>query len=146
MPTIQLVLDPTTYAELAYLAGVMQRRKADVALDLLKEAVSQKHNEYLNKPANTKVMLSTPVQHPTIRRGRSGQAVLYKGSDPRLQNGKTYKNYAEVLRIVQPDLARLHPDGLLYNRETRHGDKAENILKHNEPSVYKNLVRQQRLP
>lgn len=143
MPTIQIVLDQKTYAELAYLAGIMQRRKADIAMDLLKEAVSLKHREFISKPEiNIKMNLPSAIQPTTIRRGRTGQAILYKGSDSRLRNGRIYKNYVEVLGILRPDLAKLHPDGLLYNSKTHHGDKAESILKRHTPEIYKDLVRQ----
>ena len=80
---------------------------------------------------------------PQIPLGRRGtrDKVLYTGSESRLQSGKIYKSFAEVLRKVRPDLSKLWPDGKLYNAKTHGGDKAENILKRYEPNIYKELVR-----
>ncbi len=138
MPTIQLVLDRETSARLAFLAERMGKRKVNVAIDLLKRAVFQQYNDLANGGA----MTQTPVQSPPATPKSRSQAVLYTGSDSRLQSGKIYTSFAEVLRIVRPELAKLWPDGKLYNAKTHGGDKAENILKRYEPSVYKDLVRQ----
>ena len=132
MPTIQLVLDRETSARLAFLAELKRKRKVDIAIDLLKGAVFQQYNEMVD----TKAMLKMPPQTPSARRGTRGQPILYNGSDPRLQNGKIYTSFAEVLRVVRQDL-----EPLLYNAKRHTGDKAENILKHYEPGVYKDLSR-----
>ena len=137
MTTIQLVLDRETSARLAFLAEQMGKRKGDVAIDLLKRVVYQQYNDLENGGAT----LQAPVQHPPAPPRPRSQAVLYTGSDSRLENGKIYKSFADVLRIVRPDLAKLYPDGKLYNRKTHGGDKAENILKHYETIVYKGLSR-----
>ncbi len=137
MPTIQLVLDRETSARLAFLAEQMGKRKVDVAVDLLKRAVYQQYNDLGNGGATLQALVQNPPAPPRPR----SQAVLYTGSDSRLQSGKIYASFAEVLRIVRPDLAKLWPDGKLYNAKTHGGDKAENILKHYEPSVYKGLFR-----
>ncbi len=61
----------------------------------------------------------------------------YTGNDPRLESGKLYQSYAQVLRKVRPDL-----ENLLYNAKAHRGDKAENILKKYEPNIYKGLIRE----
>ena len=137
MVTIQLPLDPETSARLAFLAEHRGERKADVAVDLLKKAVYKAFNDLFNGGAT----LQAPLQHPPAPPRPRSQAVLYTGSDSRLQSGEIYASFAEVLRKVRPDLAKSWPDGKLYNAKTHGGDKAENILKHYEPSVYKGLSR-----
>ena len=140
MVTIQLPLDPETSARLAFLAELWEQRKVEVALTLLRDSVSQKFNEHYNKKVNTKTTLRMSPQTPLGRRGTRSQ-ILYTGSDSRLQSGKIYKSFADVLRIVRPDLAKLWPDGKLYSAKAGGGDKAENILKRYEPSIYKDLSR-----
>ena len=140
MVTIQLPLDPETSAQLAFLAELWEQRKVEVALYLLKDSVFQKFNEYYNEKTNTKTTLKMPLQTLLGRRGTRDQ-VIYTGSDPRLQSGETYKSFADVLRIVRPDLAKLYPDGKLYNAKTHGGDKAENILRRYVPDIYKDLSR-----
>ena len=137
MPTIQLVLDRETSARLAFLAEWMSKRKVDVAIDLLEQAVFQQYNDL----ANSGVPPQTPIQNLVAPPTTRGQAVLYAGSDPRLQSGKTYMSFAEVLRIVRPDLAKHWPDGKLFSNKTHGGDKAENILRQDVPDIYKDLSR-----
>ena len=141
MVTIQLPLDPETSAQLAFLAELREQRKVEVALDLLKDSVSQKFNEHYNEMADTKTTLQALLKTPPGRRGTRGQPVLYTGSDPRLQSGETYTSYAEVLRIARPDLAKQWPEGKLYRAKTHGGDKAENILRQDVPDIYKDLSR-----
>jgi hypothetical protein len=143
MATIQIVIDPSTDAELAYLAGLAQKRKADIARDLLTEAISHKFEQSRQegKPIFSGTTGQTQSQAPSVFPGRRGHQVLYTGSDPRLQSGQTYSSYAEILRMVRPDLAKLWPDGKLYNAKAHGGDNAESILERNEPGIYKDLVR-----
>ncbi len=131
MPTIQLPLGPDDYGKLSYLAGRTGKRKVDVAVYLLRKAVSQ---EFDNEVASQK---STPKPPPVS----AGRGVKYNGSDPRLKAGGIYKNYAEVLRIVRPDLAKLWPEGKLYNPKAHGGDNAESILQRYEPGIHKDLSR-----
>ena len=140
MVTIQLPLDSETSAQLAFLAELQGQRKVDVALYLLKDSVFQKFNEYYNEKTNTTTILKMPLRTTIGRQGMRDQ-VLYTGSDSRLKNGEIYKSFAEVLRIVRPDLAKLWPDGKLYNAKTHGGDKAENILKRYELGIYEGLSR-----
>lgn len=130
MPTIQLVLDRKTSAILAYLAELWGKRKVDVAVDLLEKAVFQHYNGGGG----------AEPQPPAPPKPKS-QPVSYNGTDSRLQSGKVYTSFADVLRKVRPDLAKLFPDGKLYNAKTHGGDKAENILKRYEPNIYKHLSR-----
>ncbi len=140
MVTIQLPLDPETSAQLAFLAELREQRKVEVALDLLKDSVSRKFSEHSNKQTNTQTTLQSSLKTSLGRRGTRDQ-VMYTGSDSRLQSGKTYKSFAEVLRIVRADLAKLWPDGKLYSAKTHGGDKAENILRRYVPDIYKDLFR-----
>lgn len=140
MVTIQLPLDSETSAQLAYLAELWEQRKVEVALYLLKDSVFQKFNEYRSEKTNPQTTLRMPLRTTLGRRGTRDR-VLYTGSDSRLENGKIYKNFADVLRIVRPDLAKHYPDGKLYNKKAHGGDKAENILKRYEWSIYKGLSR-----
>ncbi len=138
MPTIQLLLDSETSARLAFLAERMGKRKAEVAIDLLKKEVFQQYKDLANSNQPSQAPVQSQPRSPKPR----GQTVLYTGQDTRgLQYGKSYGSFAEVLRIVRPDLAKLWPEGGLYNSKTHGGDKAENILKRWEPSIYMELVR-----
>ncbi len=140
MVTIQLPLDSETSAQLAFLAELQEQRKVEVALDLLKDSVARKFNEHYNKRASIQMTPQPPLQTLLGRRGTRDQ-VIYTGSDPRLESGKTYKSFAEVLRIVRADLAKLWPDGKLYSAKNQGGDKAENILRRYVPDIYKDLSR-----
>jgi len=140
MVTIQLLLDPETSARLAFLAEMWEQRKVEVALDLLKDSVSRKFNEHCNKKATSQTTPQTPLQTRLGRRGTRDQ-VIYTGSDTRLQSGEAYKSFAEVLRIVRPDLAKHWPEGKLYSAKTHGGDKAENILRQYVLDIYKDLSR-----
>lgn len=134
MATIQVNLDPETSAKLAFVAALMNTRKADLAADCVREGVSRRFQAMGSSSSGTPPV---GVQPRRARRGTRGQRVLYVGTHPNLQNGRVYGSFAEVLRFLDlPDLV-----GLLYDAKTHKGDKAENILKRHAPGVYEDLRR-----
>lgn len=138
MPTIQLILDRETSAKLAFLAERTGRRKVDVAIDLLTKVVSQEYKDVASVNLPQQVPVQRPVSSPRPRR----QPILYNGPDLKgLQMNETYSSYAEILRIIRPDLAKLWPEGKLYCAKNHGGDKAENIIKRYEGFIYENLIR-----
>ncbi|MFC1901273.1 hypothetical protein ACFLYN_06765, partial [Chloroflexota bacterium] len=109
-------------------------------LNILKDSVSQKFNECKNGKTDDKPILRMPLRTTIGRRGTRDQ-VQYSGTDSRLENGNIYKDFANVLRIVRPDLAEKYPAGKLYNKEAHGGNKAEDILSRYVPEIYKDLSR-----
>jgi hypothetical protein len=136
MTTMPITIELETIAQLAFLAKLKKKPETEVLKNLVEAEFIQECNKM--SKSNTTV-LQTPLQTGHVRPGKRGQSIRYTGSDSRLKNGGIYKSFAEVLRVVRPDL-----EGLLYNAKKHSGDKAENILKHYEPESYRNLSRLQK--
>ena len=133
MPTVQFELDRHTSAQLSYLAELSGRGRMELLSSYVAKTVSYEY-EKMNRSPN-----SAPVdegRNGRRRQGRNGQRVRYDGNDARLETGRIYLNYAQVLRIVRPDL-----EGLLWNPKARTGTTAPHLLKRHEPGIYSNLTR-----
>ena len=62
MVTIQLPLDPETSAQLAFLAELWEQRKVEIALDLLKDSVSQKFKEHYDRKGRSLLSVNVEVK------------------------------------------------------------------------------------
>jgi len=130
MTTIRLTVNRKTKAQLEYLATIAGTRTAELAEDYLNRKASEEFESTLRNGTGPEVA----ERVIKAEQGRHGQPVLYGGKDPRLDSGAVYKSYAQVLRLVRPDLERL-----LYNPKRHSGDNAGNILKRYEPVIYRDL-------
>ena len=130
MTTMRITINRKTKAQLEYIATIAGKRTAELAEDYLKRKASEEFESTLRNGTGPEVA----ERVIKAKQGRRGQPVLYGGKDPRLDSGAVYKSYAQVLRLVRPDLEQL-----LYNPKRHRGDNAKNILKHYEPVIFQDL-------
>ena len=133
MSIVQFEIDAPTSAELAYLAEIQGKGKMELLEELASREVSRQFAE-IRKVGKLPARIESPTR--PRRQGSNGQRVMYEGNDPRLEAGKVYLNYAQVLRIVRHELANR-----LYVRKTGKGTTAPHLLKRYEPEVYTALKR-----